>query len=284
MRIIDSPGVVFDDNEYDDGKGSKKGSVLLRNVVKVEDVEDPIAVGWNTRPKFCSSANLVRLEPTEDSLLFNASSHPSFVDPIDGCFYSEWRGCTCYCPWGRERWPGSDPDGVVKPFELEGLFGAADAGAFGSRDNDDVPMVADEDGDIFWDAVEDLMDEDGIPMESDDLKHIIPRKRSRSPSQAPANPFPNSPSNMAVVDNTDLSRYTRQPKRARKSKVIPAYDAPPDSHVLQQMGKSNPLGRKALKKDAKQARKAHRTRTQNAGGSGGRMEVDDEGLQFTFMA
>ena len=45
MRIIDSPGVVFDEDNYDDGKGSKKGSVLLRNVVKVEDVEDPIAVG-----------------------------------------------------------------------------------------------------------------------------------------------------------------------------------------------------------------------------------------------
>ncbi|CAA7264538.1 unnamed protein product [Cyclocybe aegerita] len=44
MRIIDSPGVVFDDDDFDDGKGSKKGSVLLRNVVKVEDVEDPIAV------------------------------------------------------------------------------------------------------------------------------------------------------------------------------------------------------------------------------------------------
>ena len=45
MRVIDSPGVVFDDDDYDTGKGSKKGSVLLRNVVKVEDVEDPIAVG-----------------------------------------------------------------------------------------------------------------------------------------------------------------------------------------------------------------------------------------------
>ena len=44
MRIIDSPGVVFDDDDYDDGKGS----VLLRNVVKVEDVEDPIAVGEYT--------------------------------------------------------------------------------------------------------------------------------------------------------------------------------------------------------------------------------------------
>ena len=44
MRIVDSPGVVFDedDEEY---KGQKKGSVLLRNVVKVEDIDDPIAVG-----------------------------------------------------------------------------------------------------------------------------------------------------------------------------------------------------------------------------------------------
>ena len=48
MRIIDSPGIVFDEDSYDDGKGSKKGSVLLRNVVKVEDIEDPIAVGEYT--------------------------------------------------------------------------------------------------------------------------------------------------------------------------------------------------------------------------------------------
>jgi nuclear GTP-binding protein len=37
--------VVFDEDDDMDGKGSKKGSVLLRNVVKVEDIEDPIAVG-----------------------------------------------------------------------------------------------------------------------------------------------------------------------------------------------------------------------------------------------
>lgn len=41
---MDSPGVVFDDDS-DDGKGTKKSNILLRNVVKVEDVEDPIAVG-----------------------------------------------------------------------------------------------------------------------------------------------------------------------------------------------------------------------------------------------
>ena len=45
-----------------------------------------------------------------------------------------------------------------KPFHLEGLFGDADAGAFTGRKDD-------EDGDIFWDAVEgpysEPMDEDG---------------------------------------------------------------------------------------------------------------------------
>ena len=45
MRIIDSPGVVFDEDDFIDGKNENRSSVLLRNVVKVEDVEDPIAVG-----------------------------------------------------------------------------------------------------------------------------------------------------------------------------------------------------------------------------------------------
>lgn len=43
IKIVDSPGVVFDEDES--GDSSQKGSILLRNVVKVEDIEDPIAVG-----------------------------------------------------------------------------------------------------------------------------------------------------------------------------------------------------------------------------------------------
>lgn len=39
LKVIDSPGVVFDDDDFDDGKGSKKTNILLRDVVKVEDVE-----------------------------------------------------------------------------------------------------------------------------------------------------------------------------------------------------------------------------------------------------
>lgn len=48
LKIVDSPGVIFDDAEDSvdsAGRFRNKGSVLLRNVVKVEDVEDPIAAG-----------------------------------------------------------------------------------------------------------------------------------------------------------------------------------------------------------------------------------------------
>ena len=43
LRIVDSPGVIFDDDEGI--QGQKESSVLLRNVVKAEDVDDPISVG-----------------------------------------------------------------------------------------------------------------------------------------------------------------------------------------------------------------------------------------------
>ena len=45
LKIIDSPGVVFDDDDFDDGKSKRKSNVLLRNVVKVEDIEDPVPIG-----------------------------------------------------------------------------------------------------------------------------------------------------------------------------------------------------------------------------------------------
>jgi nuclear GTP-binding protein len=44
LRIIDLPGVIFEDD--DSIQGQKKSSVLLRNVVKPEDVDDPISVSW----------------------------------------------------------------------------------------------------------------------------------------------------------------------------------------------------------------------------------------------
>ena len=116
-------------------------------------------------------------------------------------------------------------------------------------------------------------------MESDDLKLIIPCKRSRSPSEVS---IPAS----APALNSNEPRFVRQPKRQRKSKDIPAYDAAPDEHVLKRMDRSNPLSRKILKREAKKARKAEMQRTKGALGKATAMDVDvdDQGLQFTFMA
>ena len=61
-------------------------------------------------------------------------------------------------------------------------------------------------------------------MESDDLKPIIPCKRSRSPSEA-----------LTPAPNSNEPKFVRQTKRQRKSKVIPAQHAAPDEHVLKIM-------------------------------------------------
>ena len=46
LPIVDSPGVIFDDDEGI--QGQKKSSVLLRNVVGPEDIDDPISAGGCT--------------------------------------------------------------------------------------------------------------------------------------------------------------------------------------------------------------------------------------------
>jgi nuclear GTP-binding protein len=123
-----------------------------------------------------------------------------------------------------------------------------------------------------------------IQMESDDLKPIIPCKRSRSPSEV------STPAS-AQAPNSNEPKFIRQPKRQRKSKDIPAYNAAPDEHVLKSMDRSNPLSRKILKREAKKVRKAGMQRVKGSGdisalGKAAAMDVDadDQGLQFTFMA
>jgi len=68
LRIVDSPGVIFDD--YDHIQGQKESSVLLRNVVKPEDVDDPISVGRCApiRAPLCCLNLILRLPPVEEIL------------------------------------------------------------------------------------------------------------------------------------------------------------------------------------------------------------------------
>ena len=68
---------------------------------------------------------------------------------------------------------------------MEGLFGDADAGAFGGRkDDEDSAMLADEDGDVFWDAVEgpysEPMDEDGYGLHFSLLVFFVLKKKKSS--------------------------------------------------------------------------------------------------------
>lgn len=187
-----------------------------------------------------------------------------------------------------------------KPFQLEGLFGAADAGAFGNE-NGEVPMDADDDGDVFFDAEEGPMHDDmyvifrhipstrlsdtvrrtGNQMEYEGSSPRNPRKRSRSPSEIDTS---HPPPGAIPMESDDRIQNVRQPKRQRKNKDIPDYHAPIEDHVLERMERSNPLNRKNLKREAKRARKAHKAKVFAEHGAGGEMDVDRDELQFTFMA
>ena len=89
-------------------------------------------------------------------------------------------------------------------------------------------------------------------MESDDLAHRVPRKRSRSPSVA---------STTVAVTERDGAR-PHAPKRLRRSR-----DAEVEEHTKRAMAGANPLGRRVLKREAKKARQAAKRRERAARGA-----------------
>ncbi|KAJ6586856.1 P-loop containing nucleoside triphosphate hydrolase protein [Mycena vulgaris] len=295
MRIVDSPGVVFDDEE------AKAGNILLRNVVKVEDIDDPIAVVEEilTRtppatmqklynlPEFKSTIEFLTMAALSSGRLLKGGTpdltstarhiltdwnhqkipyfseppaiHPSLIPSTVGS------GATATIAPGAEQVGQAQIlSAFSEPFSLPGLFGDADAGAFGP-DAGDVAMDADEDGDVFVDA----MDEDEFAMQADAPPPASApqnsRKRARSPSPSP---FPFQSEELPAQQMNEKYAH-RQPKRMRKAHA-----------TLAEVRERNPLGRAVLKKEAKRARKAARS----AARAGGGMEVDEEvGLGGTFM-
>ncbi|KAL6310264.1 P-loop containing nucleoside triphosphate hydrolase protein [Sparassis latifolia] len=308
MRIIDSPGVVFDEDDFDEGKGKEraKNNMLLRNIVKVEDINDPIALVEEilgrtdhevlkkiySLPQIGSTLEfLTMLALTSGRLLkggtpdilaaarqiltdWNHQKIPYFSAPPT--IHPSSLPSMVVDDGQRTVAPGAENVGQAqivsqfsKPFTLEGLFGAADAGAFGGTPG---PEAMDLEQEEFVDE----MDQDGVQMESDDLAPHIPRKRSRSPS----------PSAFLGRDMTgassviDADATARAPKRLRRSHDVPAYDAPIDGHARRSMARANPLSRRVLKHEAKKARRAATRAMQKRGG----MEIDDDGgLAATFM-
>ncbi|KIY44465.1 P-loop containing nucleoside triphosphate hydrolase protein, partial [Fistulina hepatica ATCC 64428] len=312
MRIIDSPGVVFDDDNYDDGKsGSKKGSVLLRNVVKVEDVEDPIAVVEEilvrteqallrkiyNLPQFGSTLEfLTMLALSAGKLLkggtpdINAAARHVLTDwnhqkipyfSVPPTVHPSSLPSLVSAPGNAppQIAPGAENVGSVqivsqfsKPFTLNGLFGSADAGAFGGDNSMDT---RNDDGGHMGTG-----DDDGMAIDPDaSFTSTASRKRPHSPSPSPLD------SENEPMEPQAEELLARKPKRQRRNKDVPAYDAPPDANVRKHMSSSNPLNRRNMKREAKRARKRGRmlARAAAAGADGG-MEVDDVDVAFTFVA
>ncbi|KAH7886774.1 P-loop containing nucleoside triphosphate hydrolase protein [Phlebopus sp. FC_14] len=294
IKIIDSPGVVFDEDEQDADKTQRqKRSILLRNVVKVEDVEDPIAVVEEL---------LVR---TERATLQRIYSLPEFSSTIE---FLTMLALSCgrllkggtpdilsaarqvLIDWNHQKIPyfsvppaihpssipstipgsgggagtvaaGAETVGQAqiltefsKPFELAGLFGAADVGAFGTvLPAEEVPMD------------DDSADHGAEPMATEETPPHLPQKRAHSPS------FDNEPQNAQLRGQIDNSSM-RMPKRFRRAKDLSAYE--------ESAARSHPLNRKVMKKDAKRARRAATKLLKGSGQPSG-MEVDE--LQNSFM-
>ncbi|KAJ7925235.1 P-loop containing nucleoside triphosphate hydrolase protein [Mycena leptocephala] len=203
MRIVDSPGVVFDDED------DKAGNILLRNVVKVEDVSDPIAGGT---PDLTSTARQILTDWNHQKIPYFSEPpaiHPSSIPSTVG----SGPGVTI-APGAEQVGQAQILSAFSEAFSLPGLFGDADAGAFGPGAGD-VAMDADEDGDVFVDA----MDEDGFAMQADAPAPppVNPRKRARSPRRRHF--YSSAPTLAEERERNPLGRAVlkKEAKRARKA-------------------------------------------------------------------
>ncbi|CAL1707341.1 unnamed protein product [Somion occarium] len=333
IKIVDSPGVIFDDdseldiNKLNKGERKANSSLKLRNVMKVEDVDDPIEVveeilhrvdpatvqkiynlplspDGQPQTNFGTTLEfLTMLAMTNGRLLkggtpdvlgaarqvlndWNHQKIPFFSNPPT--IHPSLIPSTVATSSGEQIVaPGAENVGQAriltqfgKPFEVEGLFGMADQGAFGGDSAAGEAMAVEEEsqGTDVW------MDEAANKMIEDSPNKSL--KRGRSPSPTPeANSQPQRVGSPIPI---------RPPKRLRRSHA----SEPIAPSTLASMGNANPLNRKALKREMKKARRAGRVRVGGGIGTGrmgtvsGRMEVDDDhgpggiglGLGGTFFS
>ncbi|KAF8129048.1 P-loop containing nucleoside triphosphate hydrolase protein [Boletus edulis] len=289
LKIIDSPGVVFDEDEDEDLVSREyRRSDCCRYVPTTHHtflVEEILSRTERMTlqkiyglPEFSntlefltmlalSSGRLLKggtpdvLSAARQVLMdWNHQKIPYFSDPptihpsmIPSTIPSTAGGSAVVAPGAETVGQAQILTDFSKPFELAGLFGAADAGAFASE----VTMGDDT-------------AEHEAEMVADDTPLHVPLKRSHSPGPGPESES-RSGSSVARRSTSDMS-FVRTPKRFRRAKDLSAYEeAAVESH---------PLRRKTLKKDAKRARRAA-TRVQRRSGQGVGMEVDD--LRDTFM-
>ncbi|KAI0033609.1 P-loop containing nucleoside triphosphate hydrolase protein [Vararia minispora EC-137] len=159
LKIVDSPGVIFDEPET--GGPDRQIGVLLRNVVKVEDVEDPIGVVEQilTRtdkekimkiynlPEFTSTLEFLTMQALSTGKLskayvltaarvvlgdWNHQKIPFYTQPPS--VHPSQLPSTVTVDGTTQVAPGAEATGSAQilgaysaPFTLAGLFGEADA-------------------------------------------------------------------------------------------------------------------------------------------------------------
>ncbi|KZV75020.1 P-loop containing nucleoside triphosphate hydrolase protein [Peniophora sp. CONT] len=295
LKIVDSPGVIFDEDSQD---ASQQIGVLLRNVVKVEDVEDPISVVEQilTRtekekimkiynlPEFSSPLEfLTMLSLNTGKLLkggtpdvlaaarvvlgdWNHQKIPFYSEPPT--IHPSLVPSTIAGPTGAEPQirPGAEHTGEAQilttlsaPFSLAGLFGDADAAMDAEPNPDDAAM--DADGGFVPDddkVVDEDMQTDSVPLPDNGMMVDDGGPVSAGSKRR------RSPSPVGTVNALDL--VERAPKRLRKA-AARAASAPVLSIVA-----SRRHARLERKASAKRARREARA----ADGATLTMAIDDD--------
>ncbi|KAH8988295.1 P-loop containing nucleoside triphosphate hydrolase protein [Lactarius hatsudake] len=244
LRIVDSPGVIFEDDEGI--QGQKESSVLLRNVVKPEDVDDPISVveqilartqaeklmkiynlpTFNTALEFLtmlalSTGRLLRggtpdiLAAARQVLVdWNHHKIPFFSEPP--ALHAAHVPSTVPGGPAQQIAPGAEMTGNAQivgalgaPFVLEGLFGEADAEAM----MDAEPPAEDAGMDV-----EDESRGGGMQIDDDDDGPALNTRGSRKRAHSPA-PSSYAGFSDAGRDHPDRDPAFRAPKRLRRLAV-----------------------------------------------------------------
>jgi len=297
LRIVDSPGVIFEDD--DSIQGQKESSVLLRNVVKPEDVDDPISVVEEilarteaerlmkiyNLPTFSSTIEFLTMLALSTGRLLkggtpdilSAARHvlvdwnhqkiPFFSDPP--AVHAAHMPSTIPGSGGQVA-PGAETTGQAQivnalgvPFVLEGLFGEADAEAIDAEH--DSELAADAMGmDVEDDAEGATATGDGGMLVDDDstANNIgTLRKRKRAHSLDITGTGTSGPADLEETEfDTEMRRV---PKRLRRIAVRSA--SLPTAAVAVRSRRAERQAR----------RKRERTLLHKASGGGvGRMQID----------
>ncbi|TCD70345.1 hypothetical protein EIP91_003696 [Steccherinum ochraceum] len=317
VRIVDSPGVIFDDDNDENSKdGGARGSLKLRNVMKVEDAEDPIEIVEEILARVPSETilKLYNLPQTEAGqtpfgttlefltmlALTSGKLLKGGTPDILGCarhvmndwnhqkipYYSEPPTIhpssiptTVATAQGNVVAPGAENVGQAriinefgKAFEVDGLFGMADQGAFGGGGSEEMAVEEEEDQGHMD------LDEAAVQEEMDISTHSLKRPRSVSPPPEPELSTASAPTSQPPQDSSETSAMQRPPKRFRRMHA----NDPISDRTLTSMAHSNPLNRRNMKREAKRARRAGRP-APGALHHGG-MEVDEGfALSGTFF-